>query len=104
MLCDGQRINEAPVLVEGKRRVLKMLLPDADEGQSASGQRLRFLDVGCGLGHDLLRTAQRMKALGLTGEVVGLDFNTTMLAAAKDALPAYQVASLVLLMLNALMK
>jgi ubiquinone/menaquinone biosynthesis C-methylase UbiE len=64
-------VDSSPTFQEGKRRMIELLA--IDRGQ-------RVLDVGCGLGHEVLRLAARV---GAEGAVVGVDHNPRMIAEAK---------------------
>ncbi len=60
-----------PPIQEIKHRMLEVCSPHEGE---------RVLDVGCGVGHEVMRLAQRV---GSSGRVVGIDKSEIMIAEAR---------------------
>ena len=56
---------------------------------SASGQPIRIVDVGCGSGDMLRRMAAWARRRRLAVDLIGLDWNPVMIAAAQEASTAY---------------
>lgn len=65
------RADESPLIQQVKRRMLDVCPVGAGD---------QVLDVGCGLGHEVHRLAQRV---GPQGRVVGIDANPAMIAEAR---------------------
>ncbi|CAF2375409.1 unnamed protein product [Rotaria sp. Silwood2] len=65
--------------VDAKERVVKIMKLD----QFDNSQEIKILDIGCGLGIDLMLVAEEAGRLGKTVSIIGLDQNSTMLEEAK---------------------
>jgi ubiquinone/menaquinone biosynthesis C-methylase UbiE len=65
------RMNENPLILQVKRQMLDVC--PVREGE-------HVLDVGCGLGHEVFRLAER---IGPQGRVIGIDANPAMITEAR---------------------
>ncbi|CAF1126349.1 unnamed protein product [Rotaria sordida] len=65
--------------VDAKERVIKIMKLD----QFDNSQEIKILDIGCGLGIDLMLVAEEANHLGKTVSIIGLDQNSTMIEEAK---------------------
>ena len=65
------RMNEDPLILQVKRQMLDVC--PVREGE-------QVLDVGCGLGHEVFRLAER---IGPQGRVIGIDANSAMITEAR---------------------
>ncbi|CAF0988038.1 unnamed protein product [Rotaria sordida] len=65
--------------VDAKERVIKIMKLD----QFDNSQEIKILDIGCGLGIDLMLVAEEANRLGKTVSIIGLDQNSTMIEEAK---------------------
>jgi len=68
----GQR--KIPEWVELKQKAIQLI------GIESRTTALTVLDVGCGIGLDLLEIAKELKKFNKTGKLIGLDFNTEMIS------------------------
>ncbi|CAF0848352.1 unnamed protein product [Adineta ricciae] len=72
-----QRLS--PEWVQAKQRVIEIMKLE----QFDNNQEIKILDIGCGLGIDLLLVAEEATRLGKTLSITGLDQNSTLIEEAK---------------------
>jgi ubiquinone/menaquinone biosynthesis C-methylase UbiE len=65
------RMNASPLILQVKRQMLEV---------RPVGEGDQVLDVGCGLGHEVFRLAER---IGPQGRVIGIDANSAMITEAR---------------------
>lgn len=65
--------------VDAKQRVIQIMKLD----QFDNSQEIKILDIGCGLGIDLMLVAEEAMNLGKKVSITGLDQNSTMVEEAK---------------------
>jgi len=65
--------------VEAKQNVIQIMKLD----QYDNSEEIKILDIGCGLGIDLLLVAEEATRLNKTVSIIGLDQNSTMIEEAK---------------------
>ena len=65
--------------VEAKKRVIQIM----NLSQFDSSQEIKILDIGCGLGIDLMLVAEEATRLRRRVSIIGLDQNSTMIQEAK---------------------
>jgi len=65
--------------VNAKQRVIEIMKLD----QFDNLQAIKILDIGCGLGIDLMLVAEEATRLGKTVSIIGLDQNSTLIEEAK---------------------
>jgi 2-polyprenyl-3-methyl-5-hydroxy-6-metoxy-1,4-benzoquinol methylase len=73
----NQRLSQE--WVDAKQRVIKILKLD----QFDDLQEIKILDIGCGLGIDLMLVAEEATRLGKIVSIIGLDQNSTLIEEAK---------------------
>lgn len=66
-------------LGDAKRRVIEIMKLD----QFDDSQEIKILDIGCGLGIDLMLVAEEATRLGKTVSIIGFDQNSTLIEEAK---------------------
>ncbi|UJR10421.1 hypothetical protein I4U23_014625 [Adineta vaga] len=72
-----QRLS--PEWVEAKQRVIQIMKLD----QFENTDEIKILDIGCGLGIDLMFVGKEATRLGKTVSITGLDQNSTLIEEAK---------------------
>ncbi|CAF2150928.1 unnamed protein product [Rotaria magnacalcarata] len=72
-----QRSSE--YLIDAKERAMKVMKLD----QFEDSQQVKILDLGCGLGIDLILVAEEAVRLGKTVSIIGLEINPTLIEEAK---------------------
>ncbi|CAF3923675.1 unnamed protein product [Rotaria sp. Silwood1] len=65
--------------IDAKQRVIQIMKLD----QFDNSQEIKILDIGCGLGIDLMLVAEEAIRLGKRVSIIGLDQNSTMIEEAK---------------------
>ncbi|CAF0990559.1 unnamed protein product [Rotaria sordida] len=65
--------------IDAKQRVIQIMKFD----QFDNSQEIKILDIGCGLGIDLMLVAEEAMRLDKTVSIIGLDQNSTMIEEAK---------------------
>jgi ubiquinone/menaquinone biosynthesis C-methylase UbiE len=73
----NQRLSQE--WIDAKKNVIQIMKLD----QFDNSQEIRILDIGCGLGIDLLLVAEEATRLNKTISIIGLDQNSTMIEEAK---------------------
>ncbi|CAF1015610.1 unnamed protein product [Adineta steineri] len=66
--------------VDAKQRVIKIMKLD----QFDNSQEIKILDIGCGLGIDLMLVGEEVTRLGKTVSIIGLEQNSTLIEEAKN--------------------
>ncbi|CAF1541024.1 unnamed protein product [Adineta steineri] len=66
--------------VDAKQRVIKIMKLD----QFDNSQEIKILDIGCGLGIDLMLVGEEATRLGKTVSIIGLEQNSTLIEEAKN--------------------
>ncbi|CAF1458581.1 unnamed protein product [Rotaria sordida] len=65
--------------IDAKQRVIQIMKLD----QFDNSQEIKILEIGCGLGIDLMLVAEEAIRLGKTVSIIGLDQNSTLIEEAK---------------------
>ncbi|CAF4383422.1 unnamed protein product, partial [Adineta steineri] len=66
--------------VDAKQRVIKIMKLD----QFENSQEIKILDIGCGLGIDLMLVGEEATRLGKTVSIIGLEQNSTLIDEARN--------------------
>ncbi|CAF1541579.1 unnamed protein product [Adineta steineri] len=66
--------------VDAKQRVIKIMKLD----QFDNSREIKILDIGCGLGIDLMLVGEEATRLGKTVSIIGLEQNSTLIEEAKN--------------------